>query len=172
MRILVVEDEPKMAGLIRRVLVAERHVVDVAPDGLTAIGLAEGAGYDAIILDRMLPDIDGLTILRLLRAKGVGTPVLLLTALGSVEERIAGLDAGADDYLPKPFSFGELVARVRALGRRPVGATEPRLVAGDLELDELRHAAQVGDRSVDLSAREYALLGYLIRHAGQVVTRH
>jgi DNA-binding response OmpR family regulator len=171
MRILVVEDEPKMAGLIRRVLVAERHVVDVAPDGLTAIALAEGAGYDAIVLDRMLPDVDGLTVLRLLRTKGVATPVLLLTALGSVEERIAGLDAGADDYLPKPFAFGELVARVRALGRRPVAASEPRLAAGDLELDELRHAAQVGDRSVDLSAREYALLGYLIRHAGQVVTR-
>lgn len=171
MRILVVEDEPKMAGLIRRVLVAERHVVDVAPDGLTGIALAEGTPYDAIVLDRMLPDVDGLTVLRLLRTKGVGTPVLLLTALGSVEERIAGLDAGADDYLPKPFSFGELVARVRALGRRPVTATESRLAAGDLELDELRHAAQVGDRSVDLSAREYALLGYLIRHAGQVVTR-
>ena len=172
MRILVVEDESKMADLIRRVLVAERHVVDVAGDGVTAIALADSAEYDVIVLDRMLPDIDGLSILRLLRTKGVRTPVLLLTALGSVEERIAGLDAGADDYLPKPFSFGELVARVRALGRRPVGAAEPRLVAGDLELDELRHAVQVGDDAVDLSAREYALLGYLIRHAGQVVTRH
>ena len=172
MRILVVEDESKMADLIRRVLVAERHVVDVAGDGVTAIALADGAAYDVIVLDRMLPDIDGLSILRLLRTKGVRTPVLLLTALGSVEERIAGLDAGADDYLPKPFSFGELVARVRALGRRPVGAAEARLVAGDLELDELRHAVQVGDDAVDLSAREYALLGYLIRHAGQVVTRH
>lgn len=171
MRVLVVEDEPKMASLIQRVLVAERHVVDVAPDGVTAITLAERGGYDVIVLDRMLPDIDGLTILRLLRAKDVKTPVLLLTALGSVEERIAGLDAGADDYLPKPFSFAELVARIRALGRRPAGATEARVAAGDLELDELRHAAQVGDRSVDLSAREYALLGYLIRHAGQVVTR-
>ena len=172
MRVLVVEDEPKMAGLIRRVLAAERHVVDMAPDGVTAIALAEGAGYDVIVLDRMLPDVDGLTVLRLLRAKGVATPVLLLTALGSVEERVAGLDAGADDYLPKPFSFAELVARIRALGRRPAGAAESRLVAGDLELDELRHAAQVGERSVDLSAREFALLGYLIRHAGQVVTRH
>ncbi len=171
MRILVVEDEPKMAGLIRRVLVAERHVVEVAPDGLTAIALAEGADFDAIVLDRMLPDVDGLTVLRVLRTKGVTTPVLLLTAIGSVEERVAGLDAGADDYLPKPFSFAELVARIRALGRRPAGGAEPRLAAGDLELDELRHAAQVGDRSVDLSAREFALLGYLIRHTGQVVTR-
>lgn len=172
MRILVVEDEPKMAGLIRRVLIAERHVVDVAPDGVTALALADGPAYDAIVLDRMLPDVDGLTVLRLLRTKGVVTPVLLLTALGSVEERVAGLDAGADDYLPKPFSFAELVARIRALGRRPPGQAERHLVAGDLELDELRHAAQVGEQSVDLSAREYALLGYLIRHAGQVVTRH
>jgi DNA-binding response OmpR family regulator len=172
MRILVVEDESKMADLIRRVLVAERHVVDVAGDGVTAIALADGADYDVVVLDRMLPDIDGLSILRLWRSKGDRTPVLLLTALGSVEERISGLDAGADDYLPKPFAFGELVARVRALGRRPAVAAEPRLVAGDLELDELRHAAQVGNRAVDLSAREFALLGYLIRHAGQVVTRH
>ena len=171
MRIMVVEDEPKMAGLIRRVLLAERHVVDVAPDGLSAIALAEGAAYDTIVLDRMLPDIDGLSVLRILRSKGVTTPVLLLTALGSVEERIDGLDAGADDYLPKPFAFGELVARIRALGRRPAGPGETRLAAGDLELDELRHAVNVGDRSVDLSAREFALLGYLIRHAGQVVTR-
>ena len=169
---MVVEDEPKMAGLIRRVLLAERHVVDVAPDGLSAIALAERAAYDAIVLDRMLPDIDGLSVLRLLRSKGVRTPVLLLTALGSVEERIAGLDAGADDYLPKPFAFGELVARIRALGRRPADPARARLAAGDLELDELRHAVQVADRSVDLSAREFALLGYLIRHAGQVVTRH
>ena len=171
MRILVVEDEPKMAGLIRRVLVAERHVVDVAPDGLSAVALADDVEYDLIVLDRGLPDIDGLMVLRILRTKGLATPILLLTALGSVDERIAGLDAGADDYLPKPFAFGELVARIRALGRRPAGAAEGRLVAGDLELDELRHAVQVGDRSVDLSAREFALLGYLIRHVGQVVTR-
>jgi len=171
MQILVVEDEPKMAGLIRRVLVAERHVVDVAPDGLSAVALADDVEYDVIVLDRGLPDIDGLMVLRILRTKGVATPILLLTALGSVDERIAGLDAGADDYLPKPFAFGELVARIRALGRRPAGAAEGRLVAGDLELDELRHAVQVGDRSVDLSAREFALLGYLIRHVGQVVTR-
>ena len=171
MRIMLVEDEPKMAGLIRRVLLAERHVVDLAADGSSAIALADVASYDAIVLDRMLPDIDGLTVLRIFRSKGVRTPVLLLTALGSVDERIAGLDAGADDYLPKPFAFGELVARIRALGRRPVDTAEARLIAGDLELDELRHAVQVADRFVDLSAREFALLGYLIRHTGQVVTR-
>jgi len=124
-----------------------------------------------IVLDRGLPDIDGLTVLRLLRGKGVRTPVLILTALGSVDERVAGLEAGADDYLPKPFAFTELIARVRALARRPATVETTRLAAGDLELDEQRHVARVGDKAVDLSAREFALLGYLIRHAGQVVTR-
>jgi DNA-binding response OmpR family regulator len=171
MRLLVVEDEPKMAELIRRVLTAERHVVDVAPDGVSGVALAERGPHDVIVLDRGLPDVDGITVLRLLRSKGVQTPVLLLTALGSVEDRVAGLDAGADDYLPKPFAFAELIARIRALGRRPASAIEGRLTAGDLGLDELRHVAQVGDRTVDLSAREFALLGYLIRHAGQVLTR-
>jgi DNA-binding response OmpR family regulator len=171
MRVLVVEDEPKMAALIRRVLVAERHVVDVAPDGVSAVALADTGPHDVIVLDRMLPDIDGFTVLRLLRAKGLTTPVLMLTALGTVDDRVAGLDAGADDYLTKPFAFSELLARIRALGRRPAPAAESRLAAGDLALDELRHVAVVGDQSVDLSAREFALLGYLIRHANQVVTR-
>jgi DNA-binding response OmpR family regulator len=171
MRILVVEDEPKMAALIKRVLVAERHVVDVAPDGVAAIALAEAAPYDVAVLDRGLPDIDGITVMRLLRAKGIETPVLLLTALGSVDDRVAGLDAGADDYLAKPFAFSELLARIRALGRRPAPAAEGRMAAGDLVLDELRHVVQVGERTVDLSAREFALLGFFIRHAGQVVTR-
>ena len=160
-----------MAALIRRVLVAERHVVDVAPDGVGAIALATQGEPDVIVLDRLLPDIDGVTVLRLLRAKGVAAPVLMLTALGAVDDRVAGLDAGADDYLAKPFAFTELLARVRALGRRPGPATSGRLAAGDLALDDLRHVAVVGDRTVDLSAREFALLGFFIRHAGQVVTR-
>ena len=171
MRVLVVEDEPKMAALIRRVLVGERWVVDVAGDGVSAIAMTEAAAPDVIVLDRMLPDIDGVTVLRLLRAKGVATPVLLLTALGSVEERVIGLDAGADDYLAKPFAFSELVARIRALGRRPATTAASRLASGDLSLDELRHVAKVGDRTIDLSAREFALLGFFIRHARQVVTR-
>ncbi len=170
-RILLVEDEAKMAALIQRVLTAERHVVDVAADGVTAAALVEGGRYDVIVLDRMLPDVDGVTLLRLLRAKGVETPVLMLTALGSVDDRVVGLDAGADDYLAKPFAFNELIARIRALGRRGAAAASARMQAGDLSLDELRHVAQVGDRTVDLSAREFALLGYLIRHAGQVLTR-
>jgi DNA-binding response OmpR family regulator len=171
MHVLVVEDEPKMAALIRRVLVAERHVVEIAPDGVTAVALADAGAFDVIVLDRMLPDIDGLTVLRLLRAKSVATPVLMLTALGGVDDRVGGLDAGADDYLAKPFAFSELLARIRALGRRPAAAVEARLAAGDLVLDELRHVAQVGERTVDLSAREFALLGFFIRHANQVVTR-
>jgi DNA-binding response OmpR family regulator len=171
MHVLVVEDEPKMAALIRRVLVAERHVVDIAPDGISAVALADQGPHDVIVLDRMLPDIDGFTVLRLLRAKGIATPVLMLTALGTVDDRVAGLDAGADDYLAKPFAFSELLARIRALGRRPAAASDARLAAGDLVLDELRHVAQVGERTVDLSAREFALLGFFIRHAGQVVTR-
>ena len=119
----------------------------------------------------MLPDLEGLELLRLLRSRGVKTPALMLTAAGGVDERVAGLDAGADDYLGKPFAFSELLARVRALGRRPsVSAPDP-LAAGDLELDQERHVARVGTRMVDLSAREFALLAYLIRHEGRVVTR-
>ena len=145
--------------------------MDVAPDGVSAMALAATGPYDVVVLDRMLPDIDGVTVLRLLRAKGVTAPVLMLTALGSVDDRVAGLDAGADDYLTKPFAFSELLARIRALARRPAPVDERRLAAGDIALDELRHVAVVGDRSVDLSAREFALLGFFIRHAGQVVTR-
>jgi len=119
----------------------------------------------------MLPDLDGTEVLQLLRSRGDRTPVLLLTALGSVEQRVAGLDAGADDYLAKPFAFSELLARLRALGRRPVAAAEERLVAGDIELDEQRHVARVADTTVELTAREFAFLAYLIRNAGQVLSR-
>ncbi len=170
-KILLVEDEPKLAALIRRVLVAERHVVDAAPDGASAIALATAGPYDVAIVDRMLPDIDGLAVIRVLRSKGIQTPVLMLTALGSVEQRVSGLDAGADDYLPKPFAFAELLARIRALGRRDGTPVEAKFTVGDVELDEARHTVRVGDRAVDLSAREFALLAFLIRHPGQVLTR-
>jgi two-component system, OmpR family, response regulator len=171
MHILVCEDEPKLAALIKRVLTSERHVVDLVTDGSSALALGESGEYDVAILDRMLPDMDGLAVLRGLRARGVTTPVLMLTALGSVDHRVAGLDAGADDYLTKPFAFAELLARIRAIARREATPGAGPLSVGDLELDETRHVARVGEKSVDLSAREFALLGYLIRHVGQVLSR-
>lgn len=171
MHLLLVEDEPRMADLVRRVLVAEHHTVDVAPDAVSALALAGGAPYDVLVLDRGLPDIDGLELLRLLRSRGVSAPALILTALGSVEHRVEGLDAGADDYLAKPFAFAELLARIRALARRATPAGDARLAVGDLELDEERHVARVGGAAVDLSAREFALLAYLMRNEGRVVTR-
>ena len=170
-RVLVIEDEEKIARAIVRVLTAERYATDVAADGLTGLALAGERDYDVILLDRMLPDLDGIEILQLLRSRGVCTPVLMLTALGALDHRVAGLDAGADDYLPKPFAFTELLARIRALARRPSERTDERLVAGDLVLDPLRIRVSVGDRAQDLSAREFALLSYLIRRAGEVVTR-
>jgi DNA-binding response OmpR family regulator len=171
MHLLLVEDEPRMAELVRRVLVAEHHTVDVAPDAVTALGLAGSGDYDVLVLDRGLPDLDGLELLRLLRDRGVTAPALMLTALGSVEHRVQGLDAGADDYLAKPFAFSELLARIRALARRSTPAGDARLSVGDLELDEERHVARVGGAAVDLSAREFALLAYLMRNADRVVTR-
>ena len=171
MRVLVVEDNAKMAELIRRVLVAERHGVDVAPDGTTALGLAAQHEFDVIVLDRMLPDLDGTEVVRLLRDRDIQTPVLMLTALGSVEHRVGGLDAGADDYLAKPFAFAELLARLRALARRPAPSESAEWRVGDLILDEQRHVVRVGEQVADLSAREFALLGYFMRHPGQVLTR-
>lgn len=170
-RTLLVEDEPRMADAIRRVLVAEHHAVDVAADGTEALGfLAQGA-YDVVVLDRLLPDMTGLDVLRVMRARRINTPVLMLTALSALEHRVEGLDAGADDYLPKPFAFSELLARLRALSRRSPEIGSDRVAAGDIELDPMRHEVTVNGRSELLSAREFALLGYLIRHAGQVVTR-
>lgn len=171
MRILVVEDEPKMAEAIRRVLVAERNSVDVAPDGTEALALASDQDYDVIILDRMLPGLSGIEVLRVMRDRGIATPVLMLTALGALEHRVEGLDSGADDYLPKPFAFSELLARLRALARRSPELPEELLSFGDIELDPVRHQVAVHEQRADLSAREYALLGYLIRQKGRVVTR-
>jgi DNA-binding response OmpR family regulator len=170
-RLLLVEDEPRMAAAIRRVLVAEHYTVDAAEDGEAALALLEQHRYDVVVLDRLLPGISGDEVLRAMRAKRVQTPVLMLTALSALEHRVEGLDAGADDYLPKPFAFSELLARLRALTRRPAQIATEKLSAGNIQLDPERHQVTVDGQSELLSAREYALLGYLIRNAGQVVTR-
>jgi two-component system, OmpR family, response regulator len=172
MHILVVEDEQRLAALLRRVLAAERHVVDIAVDGSSGLRLATSEGYDLIILDRMLPEMDGLDICRAVRAHNSNVPVLILTARGTVEDRVAGLDAGADDYLVKPFAMQELLARVRALlrrGRAP--ESDGRLSVADLTLDLVRHEARRGNQVIELTAKEFALLEFLMRHPGQVLTR-
>jgi DNA-binding response OmpR family regulator len=170
-RVLIVEDEPRMADAMRRVLVAEHYTVDVAIDGPDALGFIALGPYDLVILDRLLPGLGGIEVLRVMRARRIATPVLMLTALSALEHRVEGLDAGADDYLPKPFAFAELLARMRALTRRSPDIASERISAGSIELDPVRHEVSVDGRSELLSAREYALLGYLIRHAGQVLTR-
>ncbi len=172
MRILVVEDEQRLGRLLRRSLEAARHVVDVATDGETGLAAARGSAYDAIILDLGLPDIDGIEVCRQVRVAGVGTPVLMLTARDEVQDRVHGLDAGADDYLGKPFALSELLARVRALSRRQ----QPEEIMGALHLADLRldvpgRRAWRGDRPLTLSAKEFALLEFMLRHAGQVLTR-
>jgi DNA-binding response OmpR family regulator len=170
-RVLIIEDEEKIARAIDRVLTAERYGTDVALDGMSGLALASERDYQVILLDRMLPDLDGMEVLRLLRSRGVGTPVLMLTALGTLDHRVAGLDAGADDYLAKPFAFSEMLARIRALTRRAPEPSDERLSAGDLVLDPLRFRVAVGSLTQDLSAKEFALLSYLIRHSDEVVTR-
>jgi DNA-binding response OmpR family regulator len=170
-RVLLVEDEDRMADAVRRVLVAEHYTVDIARDGESALDFVGQHSYDVVLLDRMLPRMSGEQVLRTMRRRGNTTPVLMLTALSALEHRVEGLDAGADDYLPKPFAFAELLARLRALVRRSPEMVTERLAAGDIHLDPDRHQVTVGERSELLSAREYALLGFLIRHAGQVVTR-
>ena len=171
MRALVVEDEPKMAALLRRGLVEEGYAVDVAPDGPAAVIRANATGYDAIVLDVMLPGMDGFEVCRRLRENGVWAPVLMLTARDAVEDRIAGLDTGADDYLTKPFSFAELLARLRALTRRGPLERAPVLEVGNLRLDPSTHGVWRGEAHIDLSAKEFALLETLMRRAGQVVSR-
>lgn len=173
MHILVVEDEERLARLLRRILTGERHTVDLAYDGLSGRDLALNGNYDAVILDVMLPDIDGMEICRQMRADGVITPVLMLTARGAVEDRVAGLNVGADDYLVKPFVVKELVARVNALLRRRDRRFEmnSQLSVGDLTLDLVSHEARRAGRLIELTAKEYSLLEYLMRHPNQVLSR-
>ena len=171
MRILVVEDDRKIAGFIARGLREDGYAVDVAYDGEVGLGNAQVYDYDAIVLDVMLPQRSGYEVVRALRLAGRSTPVLMLTARDAKEDIVRGLDAGADDYLTKPFSFEEFLARVRALLRRGGAQRQERLAYGDVVLDRLRHTAHRGDRELDLTPREYQLLEYFLLHPEQVVRR-
>jgi len=172
MRILLVEDERRLAQLVRRVLEEEGHRVEVAYDGPEGLRLGLEQEFDVIVLDILLPGMDGVEVCQALRRAKVDTPILMLTALDSVEDKVRGLDAGADDYLPKPFAFQELLARLRALSRRRVQPREPdRLQVGDLVLDLRRRRAQRGGREIDLSPKEFSLLELLMRNAGRALTR-
>jgi DNA-binding response OmpR family regulator len=172
MRILVVEDERKVASFLRQGLQEEGHAVEIAADGAIALDLLLGEpGYDLAILDLMLPKRDGFDVLRTLRRRHVQTPVLILTARDAVPDKVTGLDLGADDYLTKPFAFEELIARVRALLRRREGPRAPVLALADLALDPATRTATRGGRRMTLTAREYALLEYLLRNVGRVLTR-
>ena len=170
--ILVVEDEQRLARLLQRVLTEERHTAEVALTGTDGLYLAQTGTFDLIILDRMLPDMDGVEICRQVRAAGVSTPVLMLTARGAVEDRVDGLNAGADDYLVKPFAMSELLARINARLRRdrPAQVTTA-LTVDDLTLDLVRHEVKRGDRKIELTQKEFALLEYLMRNAGMALTR-
>jgi two-component system OmpR family response regulator len=171
MHILLVEDELKMARALRRGLEQEGHSVDSATDGDDALSRGVELEYDAIVLDVMLPGRDGFSICRELRARDRWAPVLMLTARDAVEDRIRGLDAGADDYLVKPFAFGELLARLRALVRRGITERPAVLTVGDVELDPAAHTVTRDGSLVGLSVREFSLLEFLMRHAGEVVSR-
>ena len=168
---LVVEDQKKTASFIRKALLAEGFAVDIAEDGETALTLAGATSFDAIVLDIMLPGRDGLSVLRLLRERRVATPVLLLSARSEVNERVEGLNAGADDYLPKPFALDELLARLRALGRRGTEQASTLLRVADLTLDTVSRTARRGGALIELSAREFRLLEMLMRTPGRVCSR-
>src|SRR5579864_7965871 len=171
MRILLAEDEPRVAGFIAKGLREQAYAVDVAPNGEEALYFASVNQYDLLILDVMLPVEDGFTVCRKLRGNGLRTPILMLTARGSVDDRVAGLDCGADDYLTKPFDFKELLARIRALLRRSAVLRPERLQVADLTLDTASHAVSRGGRLVTLTAKEYALLEFLVVNEGRVVGR-
>ena len=172
MRLLIVEDDRDAADYIARAFREVGHIADQAPDGEEGLALATDRQYDVLIVDRMLPKRDGLSVIGELRAKGIETPVLILSALGQVDDRVKGLRAGGDDYLPKPYSFSELLARVEVLARRRGARGEETVYrVADLELDRLSHMVKRGAKELDLQPREFRLLEYLMKHAGQVVTR-
>jgi two-component system OmpR family response regulator len=172
MRLLIIEDDRDSADYLVKAFREAGHVADLAADGETGLVLAETGDYDVMIVDRMLPKRDGLSVIGTLREKGNHTPALILSALGQVDDRVKGLRAGGDDYLPKPYSFTELLARVEVLSRRGSGpAEESSYRVGDLELDRLSRRVTRGAEKIDLQPREFRLLEYLMKHAGQVVTR-
>ncbi len=171
MRILVVEDEKKVAGFIKKGLEEETYAVDVAVDGEEGFAMAEANQYDLIVLDLMLPKIDGLEVLTRCRENKISTPIILLTAKDSVEDKVTGLNKGADDYLTKPFAFSELLARIRSLLRRGQGETKTVLSLADLSLDMVSHKVNRNGQEVELTGKEYSLLEYFMRNQGKVLTR-
>jgi DNA-binding response OmpR family regulator len=171
MRVLVVEDEHKIANSIKKGLIQESFAVDLAYDGTSGFDLAFSETYDVIILDLMLPGVGGEEICKRLRAEKIHTPILILTAKGELQDKVNGLNSGADDYLTKPFAFEELLARVRALSRRPQNTVKTILTVGDLSLDTISLEVKRAGKSIQLSSKEFALLEYLLRHLNQIVTK-
>jgi two-component system OmpR family response regulator len=172
MRILVVEDDKRTSDFVRKGFTEAGHVVDVLDDGRDALAHASREDYDLLVVDRMLPGLNGLSLVKALRASGNATPILFLTALAGIDDRVDGLDAGGDDYVVKPFAFSELLARAHALARRPPPQTEKtKLVVADLELDLVRRTCSRAGQTIELLPREFSLLEYLMRNEGRVVTR-
>jgi heavy metal response regulator len=171
MRVLVVEDERRLASIIKRGLIEEGYVVDAVYDGEEAQYMAETTSYDLIVLDIMLPKKDGIAVCKDLRAKKINTPILMLTARDSVEDKVKGLDSGADDYMIKPFAFSELLARIRALLRRESLSKTPKIQVGDLVMDTLTREVWRGKRKIDLTTKEYSILEYFMSHPNMVITR-
>lgn len=171
MRLLIIEDDRDAADYLVKAFREVGHVAEAAHDGEDGLARALATPYDVLIVDRMLPKLDGLAVIGTLRAKGIETPALILSALGQVDDRVKGLRAGGDDYLPKPYSFSELLARVEVLARRRGSKEETELRVGNLHLDRLSHSVRRGDDEITLQPREFRLLEYLMQHAGQVVTR-
>ena len=172
MKILVIEDDPETRKYVQNGLKESGHTVDVAEDGLSGLSLATSENYDLLLVDRMLPGLDGLSVVKALRGAHHTTPVLFLTTMSGIDDRVEGLNAGGDDYLAKPFAYSELLARVNALLRRPPGTTEQMVLKiQDLEIDLLKRTVQRKGDTIDLQPTEFRLLEYLVRHAGQVVTR-
>jgi two-component system, OmpR family, response regulator len=174
MKLLIVEDDGDAAAYLVKALREAGHVADHAADGLLGYGMAQEGGYDVLVVDRMLPRMDGLSVIRSLRENGDATPALILSALGQVDDRVKGLRAGGDDYLPKPYAFSELLARIEVLARRRSSSPQQEQTVyrvGNLELDRLSHKVVRGDTEIMIQPREFRLLEYLMRHAGQVVTR-